>query len=68
MNHIRQFIAILGFCIIFGDRLKLPLCAKKVAVSDIITELTDFFRQILENGQILLKTVLRLKLSHKQLF
>ena len=37
---------------------------KKVAISEICSEMSDFFLQIRETGNILPKTVLRLKLNH----
>ena len=42
MSQIGQFIAILGICIVFfGKHLKLPLCGKKCAISEISPELME---------------------------
>ena len=69
ISHIGQFSFILVFCIVFvGNRQKLPLW-QRVAISEICSDLTKmtYFHQTRETGQILMKAVLNLKMSHIQL-
>ena len=70
MSHIGKFISILVFVTFSYEATKTNVLGKKVATSEISTELTEmiFFHQTHETRLILPKTVLHLKTNHIPLF